>query len=110
MAIKEDTAGIVLVDQSELGTMNRSIANNRATQCRALVGIYCLLTDAPDLGIPLAHAEGAAPLSPRPRKPSRARRRHMRNGVARLGSPAKTLSRSGGSPWKRTRCRGGRPL
>lgn len=57
-ALKEDTGGIIMVDANDLGTMNRSIANNRATMCRALVGIYCLLVDAPDITIPVTHCEG----------------------------------------------------
>eukprot|EP00240_Pyramimonas_obovata_P016119 CAMPEP_0118920986 /NCGR_PEP_ID=MMETSP1169-20130426/394_1 /TAXON_ID=36882 /ORGANISM="Pyramimonas obovata, Strain CCMP722" /LENGTH=302 /DNA_ID=CAMNT_0006861629 /DNA_START=118 /DNA_END=1026 /DNA_ORIENTATION=+ len=57
-ALKEDTAGIIMVDSSEFGTLNRTMANNRATMSRSLVGIYCLLVDAPDITIPIAHCEG----------------------------------------------------
>jgi hypothetical protein len=57
--LKADTVGIVVVDDSKLGTLNRTYANNKATRCRAIVAIFCLLTDAPDITIPISHSDGA---------------------------------------------------
>lgn len=72
--VKADTVGIVVVDDSKLGTLNRTYANNKATRCRAIVAIFCLLTDAPDITIPISHSDGGVealyndgfPSEPRP--------------------------------------------
>lgn len=72
-AAQSEGQGIILVDESPLGTLNRTLNRATGTQCRALIAAYLLLSEM-DESIDILHLDGGTnamykegfPQEPRP--------------------------------------------